>query len=259
LLAIAKLDLRIKHMTQTFSGFPRTALSFLRQLKRHNDRTWFLNHKEIYEQSVKAPMIELVRALGRELLTWAPELVVEPSRAIYRIYRDIRFSPDKRPYKTHIAAIFPPRGISKHAGAGLYFHIAPEEVLVAGGVYMPGSAELLAIRHHIAVHYKQLQKILAARPLQKLFEELEGQALSRPPKGFPADHPAIDLLRYKQFLLSATYPAALAETSKLLPTISRDFQAMMPLIQFLNLPLKANPSTQRQTSRASGLTSENLW
>ena len=246
-------------MKPSFSGFPREALRFLRQLKRHNDRSWFSEHKETYEKSVKAPMIELVSAMGRELLSYAPEMVVEPSRAIYRIYRDVRFSPDKRPYKTHIAAIFSAQGISKHAGASLYFHIAPEEVLIAGGVYMPGSAELLAIRRHIANHFEELRKILAKRPFRKLFGDLEGEALSRPPKGFSADHPAVDLLRYKQFLVSATYPSGIAETPKLLPEINHHFQAMMPLVRFLNSPLKPDPSAQTRATKRSSLIAEDLW
>jgi uncharacterized protein (TIGR02453 family) len=246
-------------MKPSFPGFPREALRFLRQLKRHNDRLWFSEHKATYEQSVKAPMIELVSALGRGLLSYASEMVVEPSRAIYRIYRDVRFSPDKRPYKTHIAAIFSAQGISKHAGASLYFHVAPEEVLIAGGVYMPGSAELLAIRRHIANHYEELRKILAKREFRKLFGDLEGEALSRPPKGFSADHPAIDLLRYKQFLVRASYPSGVAETPKLLQEIDRHFQMMMPLVRFLNSPLKSDPSTQPRVTKRSSLIAEDLW
>lgn len=231
-------------MKSSFPGFPPEALRFLRQLKRHNNRAWFLEHKETYEQHVKTPMIELVAALGRELLSHAPEMTVEPSRAIYRIYRDIRFSPDKRPYKTHTAAIFAPRGVPKHSGAGLYFHISPEEVLIAGGVYMPGSNELLAIRSHIAGRHKQLRAILAEKAFRKLFGELEGERLTRPPKGFRNDHPAIDLLRYRQFLVSATYPPELAESRELFSEINRHFQAMLPLVRFLNLPLKPDSLVQ---------------
>jgi len=225
-------------MKPSFSGFPPEALGFLRQLRRHNNRSWFLERKETYENQVKAPMVELVSALGRELLSYAPEMVVEPSRAIYRIYRDVRFSPDKRPYKTHIAAIFTPRGISKHAGASLYFHVSPEEVLIAGGVYMPGSTELLAIRRHIAGHHEELREIVSRRAFRRFFGQLEGEQLSRPPKGFMSDHPALDLLRYKQFLVSATHPAELAGSRELFREINRHFQVMMPLVQFLNLPLK---------------------
>ena len=105
-------------MSGSFAGFPAEGLHLLRQLKRHNNRPWFLKHKEIYEQKVKAPMVELVLALGSEIRSFAPELAVDPSRAIYRIYRDTRFSHDKSPYKTQIAASFPHRGVSACGGAG---------------------------------------------------------------------------------------------------------------------------------------------
>jgi uncharacterized protein (TIGR02453 family) len=219
-----------------FPGFPPEALKFLRRLKRNNNREWFLEHKEIYEQKVKIPMTGLVLALGGEMGRFAPELNTDPKRAIYRIYRDIRFSRDKTPYKTHIAAAFAHRGTPKHAGGGLYFHIAPDEVLIAGGSYMPGSAELRAIRHHIATHSEDLRKIINDGEFKKSFGGLEGDRLSRPPKGFLSDHPAADLLRYKQFLAYSTNPAELAESSDLLPLIVRGFRALMPLVRFLNAP-----------------------
>ncbi|MBI3696718.1 MAG: DUF2461 domain-containing protein, partial [Acidobacteria bacterium] len=115
-------------MTNSFPGFPPEALQFLRRLKRNNAREWFLKNKHIYEEKVKAPMVELVLALGREMLRFAPEMSFDPQRAIYRIYRDTRFSPDKTPYKTHIAAVFHPRGMEKHNCGGLYFHVSTEEV-----------------------------------------------------------------------------------------------------------------------------------
>src|SRR5712691_4610595 len=88
-------------MDTPFFGFPREGLDFLRRLKRNNRRPWFQKHKTIYDEKVKQPMVELVQALNHELMNMAPEMVTEPRRAIYRIYRDIRFSPDKSPYKTH--------------------------------------------------------------------------------------------------------------------------------------------------------------
>jgi uncharacterized protein (TIGR02453 family) len=141
-------------MTNGFGGFPPETLRFLRQLKRNNKREWFLAHKNVYELKVKTPMIELVLALGQAMQKSAPELVMDPKRAIYRIYRDIRFSADKRPYKTHVAAIFVPRGIPKKTGACLYFHIEPSKVVIAGGVYMPDPATLRALRQHIADNWE---------------------------------------------------------------------------------------------------------
>ncbi len=225
-------------MTADFPRFPLEALQFLRRLKRNNNREWFLKNKQIYEGKVKAPMVDLVLALGREMESIAPEFSWEPRRAIYRIYRDVRFSPDKSPYKTHIAAVFQPRGFEKHNCAGLYFHIAPDGVEIAGGVYMPGSEELRAIRHHIAANHKRFRSLIEAPEFRKLFGKLWGEQLTRPPQGFRKDHPAIDLLRYKQFLADVTKPAELAESSRLLPTLITSFRAMMPMVRFLNEPLQ---------------------
>ena len=221
-------------MKTAFSGFPPEALRFFRQLKRNNNREWFRAHKEIYETKVKLPMIGLVQSLGGELNKFAPEIVVDPARNIYRIYRDVRFSADKSPYKIWIAASFNPRGIPRHAAAGFYFHVSPEDVLIAGGVYMPGPKEILAVRNYIANHYEKLRRILSQKEFKGLFGGLQGERLTRAPKGFPPDHPAIDLLRYKQFLAYVTRPPALAETPKLLPTIVQIFRAVMPLVRFLN-------------------------
>jgi uncharacterized protein (TIGR02453 family) len=226
-------------MPPAFKGFPPETLSFLRKLERHNDRAWFLAHKEVYEAKVRKPMVELVLALGSAVQSFAPEMVTDPKRSIYRIYRDTRFSADKRPYKTHIADLFWPRGLPKHAGAGLYFHIAPEEILIGGGIYMPGAAELRAIRPHIANHWKEMRKIVGSRNFNKLFGSLEGEQLARVPREFPPDHPAADLLRYKQYLAGVTEPPALAASPRLFPRILVVFAALMPLVRFLNTPLRA--------------------
>src|SRR6266436_2992270 len=98
-----------------FPGFPSEALTFLKNLSRHNDREWFQARKETFEAKVKAPMAELVEAINKELLDFAPDHITDPKKAIYRIYRDTRFSADKTPYKTHIGAIFPNRNLGKQS------------------------------------------------------------------------------------------------------------------------------------------------
>jgi uncharacterized protein (TIGR02453 family) len=223
--------------TTTFPGFSAEAFKFLIQLKRHNNRAWFLKNKETYEREIKEPMVSLVLAINAELRGLSPELVTEPKRAIYRIYRDVRFSADKSPYKTHTAALFAPRGFGKHACAGLYFHLATDELLLAGGVYMPGSKELLAIRNHIAVDAARFRRTLAHRQIASL-GGLQGDQLMRVPKGFASDHAAADLLRYKQFLVWVSHPPELAMGKGLLPLLVQTFRALLPLVHFLNEPLK---------------------
>src|ERR1700758_5055816 len=133
--------------------FPPEALTFFRQLARNNDRDWFQPRKEIFEATVKAPMIELVERINGELAKFAPEYINDPKKAVYRIYRDTRFSADKTPYKTHIAAVFPKRGSGRETGAGFYFHLSPKSIGIAAGAYMPGPEELLAIRTWLAENH----------------------------------------------------------------------------------------------------------
>lgn len=220
-----------------FPGFPPEAMTFFRGLRRNNRREWFQPRKEIYDRHVKAPMTELVQAVNRGLASWAPRYVTDPRKAIYRIYRDTRFSANKTPYKDHIAAIFTPRGLEKHAGAGFYFSISDKEVEVAGGVYMPGPEQLLSIRTHLAGRHEEFRRIVADRTLRRLMGDLKGERLSRAPKGFLPDDPALDLVRYKQWLYYVLLEPGIATTPKLAGEIVKRLRAMLPLVEFLNAPL----------------------
>src|SRR5579863_8851398 len=111
-----------------FPGFPPEALKFFASLARNNDREWFQPRKEIFDTKIKAPMCELVLAVNEDLAKFAPAYTADPKKAIYRIYRDTRFSPDKTPYKTHIAASFSRRGMEKHGAGGFYFSVSHKEV-----------------------------------------------------------------------------------------------------------------------------------
>src|ERR1051325_6692586 len=147
-------------MTQKFSGFPPETRIFLRDLKSHNKRDWFLAHKNTYETKVKAPMVDFILALKSEMQKFAKEFEFDPSKSIFRIYRDIRFSQDKSPYKTHIAAAFDPGDMRKRPSAGFYFHLSADELFLGGGIYMPGSADLIAIRNAIAEKPRKFRKII---------------------------------------------------------------------------------------------------
>ncbi len=224
-------------MASRFGGFPPEAMTFLRGLARNNNRDWFRARKPVFEQKLKAPMEELVERINQALLRFAPDHVTAPANAIYRIYRDTRFSKDKTPYKTHIGAIFPRRGLPKHGGASYYFSVAPRGIEVAGGVYMPGAGELLAIRTFLAERYQDFRRLIRSRRLRSLMGELEGQQLRRVPKGFPSDHPAADLLRYKQWYFYVVLDPAPITTPALEGELLRRFRALRPFVDFLNLPL----------------------
>jgi len=219
-----------------FSGFSPEAFTFFRGLKRNNRREWFQPRKEIFDTKIRAPMVGLVEAINAELHKFAPGHVNDPKKAIYRIYRDTRFSNDKTPYKTHIAAIFPRRGHQKHASAGFYCAVSVEGVEVAGGIYMPGPPELLALRTWLAENHAAFQK--AAKAPQRLMGKLHGEALQRVPKGFAADHPAADLLKMKQWLYYITLDAKLAHSPRLAAEIAKRFRVMTPVLDMLNAPLK---------------------
>jgi len=220
-----------------FAGFPPEAMEFLRGLARNNRREWFLPRKAVYETSVKQPMRELVTALNQALAGFAPEYATDPEKAIFRIYRDVRFSKDKKPYKEHIAASFPLHGGMAHGHGGFYVAISRKEVAVGGGVYMPEPAALLAIRNHIAERHAELRRILANPKVRRLLGDLQGEQLARVPKGFCADHPAADLLRFKQFVLYVELPPGIATSPTLYQEIVDRFRAMVPFLRFLNAPL----------------------
>jgi uncharacterized protein (TIGR02453 family) len=172
---------------ERFTGFSRTALRFLSDLEANNDREWFQPRKEQYDQLLRDPMMRLVNAINRELAKDAPEYLTDPAKAIYRIYRDTRFSADKTPYKTHIGALLWDRRLDKNSAAALYFHLSAKEVLIAGGVYKPLPEVLLAIRQHIADHHERLRAILRRKAVREKLGELQGESLNRPPKGWCAD------------------------------------------------------------------------
>lgn len=214
-------------------------MKFLKGLNKNNRREWFQPRKQVFEESVKAPMEELVEALNAKLMGFAPQYITEPKRAVYRIYRDTRFSNDKTPYKTHIAASLTRAGMQRHVSAGFYFSVSPEQIEVAAGVYMPGPEQLRMLRAHIAEKHEELEDILKNATLRKLMGGLWGEKFARMPKGYPVDHPAGELLRAKHWVLYDTerMDAKLATTTKLLPEFVKRFQAMTPFVEFLNRPL----------------------
>jgi uncharacterized protein (TIGR02453 family) len=222
-----------------FGGFPAEAFTFFRQLKRNNNRDWFQPRKQQFDEHVKAPMTALVEALNSELARWAPAYVTDPKKAIYRIYRDTRFSKDKTPYKTHIAASFVHGALEKHVSAGFYVAVSPEGVDIGGGIYMPGPEELLIVRTLIASDYRGWEKVTTGKALTSLVGELRGDELTRVPKGFLPDHPAAPMLRKRQWYFFLTLDAKLAAGSRLVGEVAKRFRAMLPAVDFINAPLLA--------------------
>ncbi len=193
-------------------------------------------------------MQSIVDALAQDFARFAPEML-STKASILRIYRDTRFSKNKAPYKTHAAARFARSGLGKHEGAGFYFHISPEDVLIGGGLYMPSPEDLQAVRNQIGENSESLFTILNSRRFKKIFGELDGERLSRVPRGFPSDHPAADYLRLKQFLALRTLAPETAIQPEFYKLLVETFEAMVPLIRFLNDPIvKGRRIRERQNA-----------
>ena len=219
--------------------FSKGALAFLRGLKRNNDREWFNARKPIFEAEIKEPMLAVIRKITDAMQEFAPSHVRPAEKSLFRIYRDTRFSNDKRPYKTHIAAWWTHTGMDKTSGAGYYFAVDANEVVIAAGAYMPEKEQLAAIRHWLLDYHAEFRKLLARPAVKKNFKIFEGNALTRPPKGFPAEHAAMDLIRCRQWGLSATLPAAEALKPGFAGLVIRHFQMVAPIVDALNTPLIA--------------------
>ena len=153
-----------------------------------------------------------------------------------RIYRDTRFSKDKTPYKTHVAASLRRSGLPKEVG-GFYFHIGEEGLFIAGGVYGPQPEELRALREYLAEHHQEFTKLTGNAKFKSQIGELQGEILNRVPKGFDAAHPAADLLRRKQFYFSTTLSTEIVTTPAVYPELLKRLKTMAPAVEFLNQPL----------------------
>ena len=226
--------------------FTPASLKFLRSLARHNDREWFTPRKAIFEAELKAPMLALIEEINHDLLDFAPGYVRPAPKAMMRIYRDTRFSNNKLPYKTQIAAWWSRHGLEKTSGGGFYISLSATELTIAAGCYMPEREQLLAIRRYLSAadgnHHAELRRVLASRKLLALMHPFDadsrlGSKLTRAPKGFSPDDPALDLILHRQWGVSATLPAEAALKPTLRKQIVQRFKLATPLVDLLNAPL----------------------
>jgi uncharacterized protein (TIGR02453 family) len=226
--------------------FRPEALAFLRNLARHNDRAWFQPRKAQFEAELKEPMLAIVRKITDAMVDFAPNHVRPAEKSLFRIYRDTRFSNDKRPYKTHVAAWWTHTGLEKTSGAGYYFSVSAKEVVIAAGSYMPEKEQLAAIRNWLLDHHAEFRKLLKRTAVKKHYDELEGNALTRPPNGFPQDHPGMDLIRCRQWGLAAELPAKAALKKDIADVVIRYFKIAAPVVDALNTPIAAGLQTKRK-------------
>ena len=223
-------------------AFSAATLTFLRGLKRHNERPWFEAHRAEYEAVVKDPMRELIDELDVRLARFAPEIIGDPKRSMFRIYRDIRFSADKSPYKTHASCWFyhrdGSRAVGREAaggGAGFYFQIAPGDSFIGGGMWMPPREALVNLRDAIAEHAKRFERLATDRRVKRRFGGLDEEAvLRRVPRGFAPDHPAARWLKFQSFVMGRALSDAQAVSARLPTLLEADFRLMLPLVRWIN-------------------------
>ena len=218
-----------------FEGFPKEGIKFLSQLKKNNNRDWFAKHKSEYEEFVKLPMQSLVATMKPQFAEFAPEFDADSKRSMFRIYRDTRFSKDKTPYKTHVAAVFHLKG-GKHweESAGYYVHIEPNAIYVGGGIYMPSSEQLKKIRKSIANNSDEFLSIVQSKSFVKNFKTIEGEKLQRIPIGYSVEHPMAEWLKHKQFYTGVTWKENECYSKKFIEKICGVYKDLLPFIRFLN-------------------------
>jgi uncharacterized protein (TIGR02453 family) len=236
-----------------FDGFRPAAFRFLRDLKRNNSKVWFVANREVYEHEVREPMRRLVEAVDERLGSIAPEIIGDPKRSMFRIHRDVRFSKDKSPYKTNAGAWFYHRAagrkvgtLGEGGGAGFYFHIDPTTCFLAGGIWMPARPALLRIREAIAAQPTALPRLTRTPGFRRRFEGLNQEAkLVRVPQGFARDHAAAELLKLQSFTAAAPIEPRVVTSPRLVDRLCRDYEALVPLVRWLNRALGYQPATTR--------------
>ena len=204
----------------TFVGFPAAAFSFYEELAAHNTKAWWEKHRSTYDTCIKAPLVSMLDAL-------APEF---GSYKIYRPYRDTRFSKDKTPLKDHQGAV-----VMIEDAAGYYVQISASGVMVGGGLYAPAPAQLARVRAAIdSAAVAPLEKALTALRKSRPTWEIDLAPLKTRPKGVPADHPRLELLRMTRLIFTRSYDdAKTVETARMLDAVRRDWRAITPALEWL--------------------------
>jgi uncharacterized protein (TIGR02453 family) len=216
----------------------RRLVTFLAGLKAHNRKSWFESHRAEYE-ALRAEFEELVQEIILRVARFEPEVGdVTPRECIYRIYRDVRFAKDKSPYKTNFGAGIGPAG-KKGGNESYYFHVdAGGKVVVAGGAYMPDSQQLLRIRRAIADDTRRFEAIVAAPGFKRHFGGLnDEEKLSRPPRGFDCEHPAMEWLKLKRYVAWSERPLSQAGAKSLAAYVADECKALHPLAAWLRKAL----------------------
>lgn len=214
-------------------------IQFLNELSENNNREWFQNNKKRYDESREKALF-ITEVVINEIRKFDPDVpLLEPKDCLFRIFRDVRFSNDKRPYKTNFGS-FIAKGGRKSMHAGYYFHIEPSGSFVGGGIYMPAAEPLKAVREHIAENGEEFLSIINNKSFIKVYPEMMEDKLKTAPKGYSPDHEYINLLRYKSFAFSSQLDKSQILADNYIEKLVHSFKILQPVNRFLNDALKNN-------------------
>ena len=207
--------------------FTEELFAFLKRLKRNNNREWFQRHKDEYEAHVRLPALRFIAEFGGPLYEITPHLVADPRKSLFRVYRDTRFSHDKRPYKTHLAMRFSHPGRDVHS-PGFYLNIEPDECYAAAGLWHPEPPTLLKVRTAIVARLEEWRKV------RGLLNWDFSSKLSRPPRGFPANHEFVEDLKLKDLGTSIDFNEKQVLSPRFMQVFAEACRTMSPLARFLS-------------------------
>jgi uncharacterized protein (TIGR02453 family) len=214
-----------------FTGFSRDGVQFLADLASHNERSWFQPRKGDYERLLKEPLEALCLTLGERFEAAGLPLRSDPAHSPFRIYRDLRYSADKSPYKTQVSASFPWTG--EGGGVGAYFHFQPGEMYAGGGMWHPEPGQLAAWRRAVDQDVAAVQAALEEPAFVATFGGVSGDRLKRVPTGFSPDHPGAELLKLKDVTFSRRLSDGDVLSADLPDTLTQIFAAAIPVLRLL--------------------------
>ena len=209
------------------SYFTEELFEFLKRLKRNNNREWFLRHKREYEREVRGPALRFIADVGGRLYDISPHLGATPRSSLFRIYRDTRFTPDKRPYKTHLAMRFSHPGRDVHS-PGYYLHLEPGGCFAAAGLWRPEPPVLLKVRNAIVARADEWRNV------RGLLNWDDAGKLKRPPRGFPADHEFLEDLKLRDLGTSIDFSDKQVCSPRFMDIFGESCRTMAPLARFLS-------------------------
>ncbi|MBL7720221.1 MAG: DUF2461 domain-containing protein [Flavipsychrobacter sp.] len=210
-----------------------STVRFLQELGKNNNKPWFDQHRDEY-QAAKEDFEGLVDSILETLVPIAPALAgLKAKECTFRIFRDVRFSKDKTPYKAHFGA-FMGEGGRKCTGAGYYLHVEPGKSFAGGGLWMPEGPRLKAVRQEIDYNFEEFSKMVSSREFKKYFKQIDGESLKTLPQGYSADNPAIAYLKMKSFTAGTPLADKDLTAKGLVSKCERIFTALSPLVDFLD-------------------------